>query len=152
MKLCDALAPDRIELNLASPDRDGAIREMIETMGRSVNLPDPEALLGLILEQEAIKTSGVDQDVAIPHARSDDIEGVVVVLGISRNGIDFQSLDGQPVHLIFLILSSEASLAAYMSVLSRTARIFDHEDILRRVLQAASPAEIIQLIRTQEPF
>jgi mannitol/fructose-specific phosphotransferase system IIA component (Ntr-type) len=152
MKLCDALAPDRIELNLASPDRDGAVREMIETMGRSVNLPDPDALLGLILEQEAIKTSGVDQDVAIPHARSDDIGGVVAALGISRNGIDFQSLDGQPVHLIFLILSSEASMPAYMSVLSRTARIFDREEIRREVLRAASQGEIIDIIRSQEPF
>ena len=152
MKLCDALAKDRIELNLSGPDRDGAIREMIALIRQSVNLPDPDALLNLILEQEAIKTSGVDQDVAIPHARTDDIEGVVAALGISRAGIDFHSLDGQPVHLVFLILSSEASLPAYMSLLSRTARIFDHEDIRRRVLQAASPEEIIQFIRTQEPF
>ncbi len=152
MKLCDALSTDRIERNLVSPDRDGAIREMIEMMGRSVNLPDPTALLGLILEQEAIKTSGVDQDVAIPHARSDDIQGVVAALGISRNGIDFQSLDGQPVHLVFLILSSEASLPAYLSVLSRTARIFDREENRRQVLGAASSAEIIEIIRTQEPF
>ncbi len=152
MKLCDALAGDRIRLNLTSPGRDGAIREMIELIGRSVRLPDPDALLGLILEQEAIKTSGVDQHVAIPHARSDEIEGVIAALGISRGGIDFQSLDGRPVHLIFLILSSEASMAAYMSVLGRTARIFDREEIRRQVLAAASPDEIMEIIRIQEPF
>lgn len=152
MKLSDALSGDRIELNLTSPGRDGAIREMIELIGRSVRLPDPGALLGLILEQEAIKTSGVDQHVAIPHARSDEIEGVVAALGISGEGIDFQSLDGQPVHLIFLILSSEASMAAYMSVLGRTARIFDREKIRRQILGAASPDEVMEIIRTQEPF
>lgn len=152
MKLCDALAVDRIELNLTSSDRDGAIRELIEMIGRSVHLPDPNALLGLILEQEAIKTSGVDQHVAIPHARSDAIEGVVAALGVSGEGIDFQSLDGQPVHLIFLILSSEVSMPAYMSVLSRTARIFDREEIRRQVLAAASPDEIMEIIRSQEPF
>lgn len=152
MKLSDALTGDRIELHLTSPDRDGAIREMIDMIGRSVYLPDPDALLGLILEQEAIKTSGVDQHVAIPHARSDEIEGVVAALGISGEGIDFQSLDGQPVHLIFLILSSEASMAAYMSVLSRTARIFDREKIRRQILGAASPDEVMEIIRTQEPF
>lgn len=152
MKLCEALASDRIALNLTSPDRDGAIRELIEMIGRSVHLPDPDALLGLILEQEAVKTSGVDQHVAIPHARSDDVEGVVAALGVSGEGIDFQSLDGQPVHLIFLILSSEISMPAYMSVLSRTARIFDREEIRRQVLAAASPDEIMEIIRTQEPF
>ena len=152
MKLCDALAGDRIALNLTSSDRDGAIRELIEMIGRSVRLPDPNALLGLILEQEAIKTSGVDQHVAIPHARSDDIEGVVAALGVSGEGIDFQSLDGQPVHLIFLILSSEISMPAYMSVLSRTARIFDREEIRRQILAAASPDEVMEIIRAQEPF
>ena len=152
MKLCDALAIDRIELSLTSSDRDGAIRELIEMIGRSVQLPDPGALIGLILEQEAVKTSGVDQHVAIPHARSDDIEGVVAALGISGRGIDFRSLDGQPVHLIFLILSSETSMPAYMSVLSRTARIFEGEEIRRQVLGAASPDEIMEIIRTQEPF
>lgn len=152
MKLCDALAGDRIRLNLTSPDRDGAIRELIDMIGRSVYLPDPGALLGLILEQEAIKTSGVDQHVAIPHARSDDIDGVVAALGISAEGIDFRSLDGQPVRLIFLILSSETSMPAYMSVLSRTARIFDREDIRRQVLEAASPGEIMEIISAQEPF
>ncbi|MDE3001153.1 MAG: PTS sugar transporter subunit IIA [Gemmatimonadota bacterium] len=152
MKLCDALTRDRIELNLNSPDRDGAIRELIEMIGRSVRLPDPDALLGLILEQEAIKTTGVDQHVAIPHARSHEIRGVVAALGISGEGIDFQSLDGQPVHIIVLILSSEASMAAYMSVLSRTARIFDREEIRRQVLGAASPDEVLATIRAQEPF
>ncbi|MCE2438309.1 MAG: PTS sugar transporter subunit IIA [Candidatus Latescibacteria bacterium] len=152
MKLCDALAIDRIELSLTSSDRDGAIRELIEMIGRSVQLPDPGSLIGLILEQEAVKTSGVDQHVAIPHARSDDIEGVVAALGISGRGIDFQSLDGQPVHLIFLILSSETSMPAYMSVLSRTARIFEGEEIRRQVLGAASADEIMEIIRTQEPF
>ena len=152
MKLCDALAGDRIRLSLTSACRDGAIRELIEMIGRSVRLPDPGALLGLILEQEAIKTSGVDQHVAIPHARADDVEGVVAALGISAEGIDFRSLDGQPVHLIFLILSSETSMPAYMSVLSRTARIFDREDIRRQVLEAASPGEIMEIIRAQEPF
>ncbi len=152
MKLSDALAPDRIELNLSSTERNRVIEEMIALMNRSMTLPDPDALLQRILDQEAIKTSGVDRGVAIPHARSDDIDGVVVALGISRSGLDFQSLDGQPVHLIFLILSSEAAMPAYMSVLSRTARIFHREEMMQKVLDAASPDEIIALIHDQEPI
>ncbi len=152
MKLSNALAPDRIELNLSSTVRNRVIKEMIALMNRSMTLSDPDALFRRILDQEAIKTSGVDRGVAIPHARSDDIDGVVVALGISRPGLDFQSLDGQPVHLIFLILSSEAAMPAYMSVLSRTARIFHRAEMAQKVLDAASPDEIIALIRDQEPI
>ncbi len=152
MKLSNALAPDRIELNLSSTVRNEVIKEMIALMNRSMTLSDPDVLFRRILDQEAIKTSGVDRGVAIPHARSDDIDGVVVALGISRPGLDFQSLDGQPVHLIFLILSSEAAMPAYMSVLSRTARIFHRPEMAQKVLDASSPDEIIALIRDQEPI
>lgn len=149
MKLCDALAPDRIELNLSHTEKVSAIEEMIALTGRSIPLSDPDTLLRLILDQEAISTSGVDQGVAIPHARSDQVDGVVVSLGISRSGLDFQSLDGGPVYLVFLILSSE--VPAYMSVLSRTARIFNREAVRQQVIDASSAEEIMDLIRRQEP-
>ncbi len=69
MKLCDALAPDRMELNLSGSERNPVIEEMIALISRSIPLSDPDGLLRSILDQEAIKSSGVDRGVAIPHAR-----------------------------------------------------------------------------------
>lgn len=151
MKLSDALTPDRIELNLSSTEKVPAIEEMIALVSRSTDLSDPGAVLRRILDREAVLSTGVDRGVAIPHAPWDEIDGVVVALGISRSGVDFQSLDGQPVHLIFLILSSRAAQSAYLSVLSRTARIFHSEGMEQRIVEAASEKEIIRLIRQQEP-
>ena len=151
MKLSDALTPDRIERNLSSTEKIPAIREMVALMGRSISFSDPDAVVQHVLDREAIQSTGVDRGVAIPHAQSDEIDGVAVALGISRSGIDFQGLDGQPSHLIFLILSPENQAPAYLSVLSRTARIFRNEEIEKEVLVAASGEEIVDIIRRQEP-
>ncbi|MDP6778157.1 MAG: PTS sugar transporter subunit IIA [Candidatus Latescibacteria bacterium] len=151
MRLSEALASDRIELNLKSTEKRQAIEEMVRVMRGSVDLPNAEDILECVLEQEAIETSGVERGVAIPHARCPKIEGVTAALGISRSGLDFESLDGEPVQLVFLILSSESSMASYMSVLSRTARIFDREDNRERVLAAQDAEEIMALVREQEP-
>ncbi len=151
MRLSEALASDRIELNLKSTEKRQAIEDMVRVMSRSVDLPSADGILECVLEQEAIETSGVERGVAIPHARCPKMEGVIAALGISRTGLDFESLDGEPVQLVFLILASEASMASYMSVLSRTARIFDREANRKRVLNASDPEEIMALIREQEP-
>ena len=152
MKLSDTLALDRVTLALSSTDKDGAIKELLDMLNQSVPLSDPEAVLKRILYEESIMSTGVGSGLGIPHARSDQVDGVVTALGISPEGIDYGSADGEPVGLVFLILSSVSAMPAYMSVLSRTSRIFDQEEMRNRVLAAESAEEIINLIRSQEPI
>jgi mannitol/fructose-specific phosphotransferase system IIA component (Ntr-type) len=117
-----------------------------------VELSDPDAVLRRIMYEESIMSTGVGSGLAIPHARSDQVEGVVTALGISRTGIDYGSVDDAPVNLVFLILSPVSAMPAYMSVLSRTSRIFDDADTRKKVLAAKSADDIINLIRSQEPI
>ncbi len=151
MKLSDTLTPDRVRLALISTDKDSAIKEVLDLLNQSVELDDPEAALRRIMYEESIMSTGIGSGLAIPHARSDQVDGVVAALGISQDGIDYGSPDGDPVHLIFLILSSVAAMPAYMSVLSRTSRIFNETEMRSRVMAASSEEEIINLIRSQEP-
>ncbi|MFP6643418.1 MAG: PTS sugar transporter subunit IIA [Candidatus Latescibacterota bacterium] len=104
-----------------------------------------------VLDREAICSTAVNRGVAIPHARSPEIDGVVASLGIHRDGLDYNSPDDDPVHLIFLVLSSEIATPAYLSVLGRTARIFHREEMRRLVLNARSADDIIRAITDQEP-
>ena len=151
MKLSDALAPDRIELSLSSTEKALAIEEMIALVARSIDLANPDIVLRCVMDREAIHSTGVGLGVAIPHAQTPEITGVVAALGVCQEGMDFQSLDGQPVRLIFLVLSSPADRPAYMSVISRTARIFEKEEVRQGVVGAASADEVLALIREQEP-
>jgi mannitol/fructose-specific phosphotransferase system IIA component (Ntr-type) len=124
---------------------------MIALMARSLDLPPGDTILQRVLDREAISSTGVDEGVGIPHARLEEIDCVVAGLGISRAGLDYESPDGQPVHLVFLILASTTATPAYLSVLGRTARIFNRKEIRQKVLDATSAVEIISLIEQQEP-
>ncbi len=152
MRLSDAMSDARVILDLRASDKDEAIAELIEvaTAGGDVK-ETPEQLLAMVLEREAVSSTAVDRGVAIPHARSEQIEGVIVCLGIHRAGLDFGSLDGAPVHLVFLVLSSNSATPAYLSILGRTARIFRREQMLRSVLEAEDEAQILRYISDHEP-
>jgi len=151
MKLCDALDVDRVVMDLSAGDKAGALQELLAVAGVGLGLADTGPLLQRVLDREAICSTAVNRGVAIPHARSRDIDGVVASLGIHRQGLDFGSPDGLPVHLIFLVLSSEIATPEYLSVLGRTARIFHRQDMRQQTLAATSPQDIIRAIADQEP-
>ena len=151
MKLSDALDPARIALDLSATDKVGALEELLALAGASLQLPDTQPLLSRILERENICSTAVNRGVAIPHARSPLVQGVVASLGIHRAGLEYDSPDGEPVQLVFLVLSSEIATPAYLSVLGRTARIFRRDEMRQKVLDADSAAQIIEYVAAQEP-
>ncbi|MBT5056779.1 MAG: PTS sugar transporter subunit IIA [Gemmatimonadetes bacterium] len=164
MRLSDAMSADRIILDLQATNKDEAISELIDLAAVSGGVEEtPEQLLKLVLEREALTSTAVDRGVAIPHTRSNRIEGVVVSLGIHRDGLDFGSLGihrdgldfgslgGDLVHLVFLVLSADSSTPAYLSVLGRTARIFRRPQMLQSVLEAEDANQILQYISDHEP-
>lgn len=150
MKLSDALHPTRI-VHLQARTKSQALQELLTVAAASLGLPQTEDLMQRVLDREAICTTAVSRGVAIPHARSTQIDNVVATLGISRSGLDFNSPDGEPVHLVFLILSSEIATPSYLSVLGRTARIFHRDDMRQDILEIDDPGAIIQAIANQEP-
>lgn len=151
MKLSDALDTDRVVLELSATDKLGVLQEMLAVAGTALGLEDTSQLLQRVLDREAICSTAVNRGVGIPHARAREVDGVIACLGLHRAGVDFGSPDGQPVHLIFLILSSEIATPAYLSVLGRTARIFHREAMRQRLLDAETAEDILAAIADQEP-
>lgn len=152
MRLSEALALERIDLNLSNTEKLPVIEEMIGLVSRSLNVGDPEPILAHVLEREGLSSTAVDHGIAIPHAHCEQVEGVVAALGVSRQGLDYDAPDGQPVHLVFLILASPEATPAYLSVLGRTARIFHREEMRQEVLAATAPGDVLELIARHEPL
>ena len=151
MRLSDAMSVERI-VDLKATSKDEAIAELIDlAVAASAGDEFSEQLLGRVLEREALTSTAVDRGVAIPHARSEQVEGVVVSLGIHRSGLDFGSPNGDPVHLVFLVLSAPTATPAYLSILGRTARIFRSEQMLQSVLGATGAEQIVKIIAAHEP-
>ena len=144
MKLADALHRDRVVLDLSAVDKVTTLQELLRVAAATLDLTDTGPLLQRVLDREAICSTAVNRGVAIPHARSPEIDSGVASLGIHRDGLDYNSPDGDPV-------SSEIATPAYLSVLGRTARIFHREEMRRLVLNARSADDIIRAITDQEP-
>ncbi|MBM4083865.1 MAG: PTS sugar transporter subunit IIA [Planctomycetes bacterium] len=146
MELSDVLSEDRILLNLTAKDKLDAIRQMAKLAVTVAGIRDEAELLRKILDRESIQSTAVGSGVAIPHARTNVVQGIVVCLGVSPEGVDYYAADGKPVHLIFFVAADEKSARNYLILLSKIARLA-HDDKARNALvQAKSSGEILQTI------
>ena len=95
-------------------------------------------------------STGIKRGIAIPHAKTAFTKGILGVLGLSAAGIDYDSLDGEPVHMLFLLVSSEVDAGAHLSVLKRIALLVESPDFYREALAAADPQGVHAIIRSYE--
>ena len=150
MNLSSVLVPERIKLNLTNTRKNDVIEELCELALASGRIHDRDEVLSLFYAREELKTTGIGHGVAIPHAQSDQVEGIVVALGISRQDIDYQALDQQPVHIVILIAAETHQSIPYLSLLSRISRIMRKDDIRARLIAAESPGEVLEIIQHEE--
>lgn len=140
MKLLDILDRDGIVPDLASPDKEGILHELAERVakvaGGRISVADLERKL---LERERERSTGIGSGVAVPHARTAEVDKLVVVFGRSRKGVDFQALDREPCHLFFALVSPEEQAGVHLAALARICKLLKN-DRLRDQLMAADDA------------
>jgi mannitol/fructose-specific phosphotransferase system IIA component (Ntr-type) len=150
MELSEALNVSRITLDLQSADKQAAIRELAQLAGEHGPLADVAGYVESVIEREFLLSTGVGRGVAIPHAQSGAATGLSCCLGVSRAGIDFESIDEEPVHIVCMIVAEEGSDAAYLLLLSRISRLFAQRHVRQQVLGATSPEDLLAAIRAAE--
>jgi fructose-specific phosphotransferase system IIA component len=150
MNLSDILSEETICTNLKQESKEGVIREMASLLAAQNQVEDVEALVSALMAREQIQTTGIGHGMAIPHATAKGVKGLNLVLGISRRGVEFESLDNQPVRLIFLLAGEPRLQTSFLSILSKISRFFRQETFRRQVLDAETSDEIIKLIRFRE--
>jgi len=148
--LSEILCEDCICMNIPVRSKPAVIRELVALMAENERVTDPEALIEALMVRERIQTTGIGHGMALPHATAEGVKGLIMALGISREGVDFESLDNQPVQLIFLLAGEPRLQTSFLSILSKISRFFRKEEFRNRVLKAGSNQEIIALIRLCE--
>jgi len=103
VKFSDVLNERYINLNIKSKDKEGAIKELISLLPLKDN--EKEVIFHTIMKRESLGTTGIGKSIAIPHTRTLMLKDIIVLVGVSKNGVDFKSIDKRPVHFIFLILA-----------------------------------------------
>jgi len=150
MEICEVLSQDRVIIGVKSKNKISVIQEVLELAATSEKISNKHRLFESIMEREQLQTTGVGFGLAIAHAKTDDVEGVVLSLGISKDGVDYDSLDGKPVHIIFLLTAATDKNTEYLSVLAKIARIFKEKDFREAVIHAGSSADVMNLIKQRE--
>jgi nitrogen PTS system EIIA component len=138
--LTELLTPERVVVPLTARDKAGVIAELTHHLVDHSGGTFAE-VHGAIEEREAVLSTGIGFGVAIPHARSSAVRELTVVCGSSPVPVPYDSIDGEPVRLFFLIVGPEASAGQHVKILSRIARLVRRESVRQQLCQAHTPQE-----------
>jgi nitrogen PTS system EIIA component len=147
--LTEFLTPERVVVPLAARDKAGVIAELAHHLVNESNGAYAE-VLGAVEEREAVLSTGIGFGVAIPHARSSAVPELTVVCGVSREPVPYDSIDGEPVRLFFLIVGPESSAGQHVKVLSRIARLVRRDDLREQLCAAGSAQEFYSALSQAE--
>lgn len=150
MKISDILSTDVIAVMLDTTDKDDAINKVIDLAAKSGKILDKEKVSRTIFEREKLVSTGVGKGFAIPHGKTDSISDVVAAFAITKEPIDFDSIDGEPVRFIFLLIGKENLLNTHIKLLSRISRLMNKDEFRDKLLEAASPQEVLSIFKEEE--
>ena len=150
-KLKRILDPNRVVLNLAAQRNFDAIRELATVLLQDEVVPDPKRLIAALIRREQQASTGIGKGVAVPHAHEDGIQRQLLAIGISRAGIDFDAPDGQPVHIMALLVTPLKHQKQHMALLAALSQRLQQEEVRQRLLQAADAAEIVDIFTGDSP-
>ena len=150
-KLRRILDPNKVVLNLAAQRNFDAIRELATVLLQDEIAPDPKRLIAALIRREQQASTGIGKGVAVPHAHEDEIQRQLLAIGISQAGIDFGSPDGQPVHIIALLITPLKHQKQHMALLAALSQCLQQEEVRQRLLQAADAAEVVDIFTGDPP-
>lgn len=150
MKLSDLLSPELIKIPLETTKKETVIEELVDLLEENKKISNKKAVLDAVLEREKVMSTGVGQGIAIPHGKTESAEAVAAAMGISPKDIDFQAIDEQPVHIVFLLIAPPNETGLHLKALSRVSRLLSKESFREKLMQAPDAKAAMQLIRDEE--
>lgn len=149
MKILDVLHRDAILTDISSKEKIELIKELAAPLARIIGVSFPE-LVHVLMERERLGSTGIGTGIAIPHGKLKSLDRLVMGFGLSRKGVDYDSLDGRPAHLFFMLLTPENSTGLHLKALARIARLLKNELFKEKLLRAQTPDDVISVIQAED--
>ncbi len=149
MRLLDVLDTEAILPDLKARTKTEALEELAVPVARSSGAT-VEELVRVLLDRERLGSTGIGGGIGIPHGKIPGIDRLFLGFGLSRQGIDFESLDGGPTRIFFLLVTPESSAGLHLKVLARISRLLKNEAFKERLLQAGTHEEITAIIQGED--
>jgi PTS system fructose-specific IIC component len=150
MKITDLLKKDSIDLNVQASQKEEILEKAVELMSKNGNIINKDEYLKLVIEREKEGSTGIGEEIAIPHGKGDCISDPGLVAMVIPNGVDFESLDEKPVKLLFLIAAPNTKNNVHLEVLSRLSTLLMDEKFRKELIQAKSKEEFLKIIDKTE--
>ncbi|MDD8017602.1 MAG: PTS sugar transporter subunit IIA [Bacteroidota bacterium] len=150
MRISDILDESVVRVDLKGKSKDEIINQMIAIVTHSSKITDIEKVREAIFEREKIMSTGVGNGFAIPHGKTDAVLDIVAAFAITDEPIDYDSLDEQPVRLIFLLVGKDSMVGPHIKLLSRISRLMNKEEFRNKLLGATTAKQVIEIFKTEE--
>jgi PTS system nitrogen regulatory IIA component len=149
MKIQDVLKREAIIDDLKSRTKAGILEELVAPVAGIAGVKSAE-LMRVLLERERLGSTGIGGGVGIPHGKLKNLESLVLGFGLSRNGVDFESIDKKATHIFFILITPEKSTGLHLKLLARISRILKNDAFKQRLMNAADGDEIYDIIMEED--
>ena len=150
MKVSELLKPEFIISDLTGIKKEDVINELIDLFVKDPRVTDLEKVRTAVLDREKIMSTGVGKGFAIPHGKTAAVTEILAAFGKTTRPIDYQSLDSQPVHLVFLLVGKDNLVSTHIKLLSRISRMMNKDEFRKSLIEAESNEQILELFKAEE--
>ncbi len=149
MKILEVLQKEAILVDLTSQDKKGVIEELATPVAQIAGL-DHKSLVRVLMERERLGSTGIGGGIGIPHGKLKELDKLLLGFGLSRKGVNFESMDGRPTHIFFLLVTPENSTGVHLKLLARISRILKNDPFKERLMNAVDADAVVSAIREQD--
>jgi len=152
MKIFDFLSKKAIKANLVATSKEDTIKELVDLLISSGEIlkKDRTKLIEALMAREALGSTAIGHNVGIPHAKSECVKSLVAAFGLSQKGVDFDSLDGEPVYIFFLLIAPQDSAGPHLKALARISRLTKDKYFRDSLKQAKDEKTVLKIISQED--
>ncbi|MCC5849131.1 MAG: PTS sugar transporter subunit IIA [Verrucomicrobia bacterium] len=146
MNIRKAITKEALSLSLTARDKNGIIEELVDLLDRAGRISDRKAVLKCVMEREKKMSTGMHNGLAIPHGKTDTVEGLVASVGLIPEGVDFECMDQKPAKIFILTVSPANRAGPHIQFLAEISRLLNRADVRKRIVEANSLDELHALL------
>ena len=150
MALYELLDASSIVTELEAETKDAAIEELVDALDRAGRVSDASAVLDAVFERERAMSTGLEEGIAVPHAKTAAVSTLTAALGIKREGLDFESADGKPTRIVFLLIAELNNPGPHVRALAKLARLLSDPQVRSALINAKTAEEMLETIKQRE--
>ncbi len=148
MEILDLLKKETISIDLKSKNKRAVLNEIVAPIANKYKIQQ-DKIVKVLLEREKLGSTGIGDGIGIPHGKLQDIESFILGLGISKQGVDFDSMDGKPAYIFFLLIAPLNSTGTHLRLLSKISKLLKNELFREKLINAVNSEEILSLIEKE---